>query len=182
MVSGVDVGRVTSITLTGDSVEVEARIDRSTILKEDAHATIVSHQLMDGKLIELHPGTSTVPLPENRVIRGTYVPGIMNLTQILYGRRQQIAQIITDLEMTTGHMRSLFSEATSDSNSLGVTLQNLVNLTNRLDSFFRDNAGMLRTTLTNLERSSIILNDFLASQDSTARKLLTEGRELTEQL
>lgn len=182
VVSGVDVGRVTSISLRGDSVMVTTRISHEVTLKKDASVVIASLQLMGGKVIDLSPGTSAEPLPKHQVIRGTYIPGITNLVQILYSRRQEIGQLITHLEETAGQMKSLFNAASSDSNSLGTVVQNLTNLSGRLDSFFQDNAGMMQTTLTNLEQSSTILNNFLSSQDSNARQFLFQGRQLASQL
>jgi|GEM_PF-1665472 len=182
VISGVEVGKVSSITLVGDSVIVKARIHQSVQLYQDAQATIVSHQLMDGKLIDLSPGSSGTPLQEDHIIRGTYVPGIMNLTQILYGRREEIGRMITDLQQTASQMRQLFNQVPADSFAVGTAMQNLVHLSTRLDTFIEANAGMVHSTLSNLEQSSVLVNDFLASQDSAARHLLVEGQALTAKL
>lgn len=182
VISGVEVGKVSSISLVGDSVIVEARIHRNITLYQDAAATIVSHQLMDGKLIDLSPGSSGIPLDANHIIRGTYVPGIMNVARILYGRREQIGRMITDLEQTASQMRQLFNQVPADSPAMGTALQNLIRLSTRLDTFIRVNAGMAHSTLANLEQSSALVNNFLVSQDSAARQLLTEGQALTSQL
>ncbi len=179
--SGVNVGRVTSIRIAGDSVEVRARIDREISLHRDATAAVVSEEIMGGRVIRIAPGTSPEPLPEHAVIHGKYVPGITQLTEVFYSNRQNLETVLADLQVTVSSLRQLMGD-TLTQETISSAVQSLKSTAMQVDSFLQDNTTALETSLSNLEQSSGILRKVLTEEEQNLRDLLSGGAAMTASL
>lgn len=181
-VSGVEIGRVQSIALQGDSVLVAVRLTRDVQLKTDARATIVSTELMGGRHVEIQPGDASESLAEKAIIRGEYIPGIANLAEVFHENRSSIQQLISDLETSATSLKLLLGDTLGSARRLHSAIRDFASTASRLDSFLNRYSSSLATAVENLEQSSTMVRDFLTSEGQNARGLLSSGRELTRQL
>ncbi|HKJ68564.1 MAG TPA: MlaD family protein [bacterium] len=181
-VSGVEIGRVSSIALQGDSVLVTARLTRDVQLKADARARIISSELMGGRQVEIQPGNAATPLPGNAVIRGEYVPGIANLAEVFHENRSNVQHLISDLETSAASLRVLLGDTLGTARRLNSAIRDFASTAARLDSFLDQYSSSLAVTVENLEQSSNLVRNFLTSEGQHARDLLAAGRDLTRQL
>jgi len=78
-VAGVPKGVVDDFVVGGDSVDVIIGLDKDIILFSDASAIIANRELIGGKKVEVHPGSSGGFLKEGGVFRGTFAGGLEDL-------------------------------------------------------------------------------------------------------
>lgn len=78
-VSGVPKGVVDDFIVRKDSVDVIVGVDKDIILYSDAFAIISNQELLGSKKVEVDPGNSGKPLPENGVFRGTFAGGLEDI-------------------------------------------------------------------------------------------------------
>ena len=181
-ISGVTVGRVSAIEIQQDSVLVSVRITKDVQLKQDASAEIVSAELMGGKKIEFSPGSVAEPLAEGKVIKGTYTPGITELTSMFEDNRGDISQLLSDIKATVQGLKEIIGTEPEQENSLRAALVNMTSTTNQVDSLLRQNSRAINSTVNNLEQSSAILRQFLASEEQNASELLASSKKLASDI
>ncbi len=177
-VSGVQVGRVSSLTITGDSVRVRAKVVSNINYQTDATASIESAELMGGKLVEVNPGHSGKPLAENAIIPGKYAPGINDLAATLGKDYGDIKSILGNVQVVTAELKQIFGSK-QDSESIQSTLKHISATSQQLDSLLIHNSSALQTSIQNLEYSSTMLRNFLDSENERAHRLLDSTEKLT---
>lgn len=176
-VSGVQVGRVTSVQIVGDSVQVKAKVGGKVDFNSDATATISNAELMGGKLVDISPGKSAQPLGENEVIPGTYAPGIGEIASTFGDQAINIQSIMQNIKTITSRLK-LFFQGDSESQTIQSTLQHISATSQRIDSLMFNNADALQKSITNLEHSTTILREFLSDEKDRARRLISSTEEL----
>ncbi|MBS1272242.1 MAG: hypothetical protein MAGBODY4_01382 [Candidatus Marinimicrobia bacterium] len=181
-VSGVNVGRVKTIRIEQDSVVVTARIEKDVPLRRDAKAAIVNAELMGGKKIDLKPGKSQESFPEEKIIIGDYVPGIMDLAGVLENREGDLNTLLSDLIVTVRSLKELLGNGQEEEGDLRTVMENLASTTARVDTLMKVNEVAIRRTLDNLEESSKILRNFMGSEERRAKALLAAGETLSGKL
>ncbi|MBX7150131.1 MlaD family protein [bacterium] len=92
-VSGLRVGKVTDINLTGDSVLVAISINNSVQLRSDVQAVISSIDFFGGKKLEIVPGKSEESFNTKNRIIGSREPDLTELTS-------QLKEIANDVKGT----------------------------------------------------------------------------------
>lgn len=180
-VSGVQVGRVKSVQIVGDSVMIKAKVGGNVQFKADASAIIRSAELMGGKLVEIKPGQSTQPLPENAVIIGKYAPGVGEIASSFGNEVGGVKSILTDIRTVTDQLKSMFA-GDSEAQTIQSTLHHIAMTSQRLDSLLLKNADALQSSITNLEQSTTILHNFLSNEQGRARRLLGATEDLANTL
>lgn len=181
-VSGVNVGRVKSVEIVHDSVKVVARIDKEISLRKDATAAIVNAELMGGKKIELNPGQLKKMWDPNHQIVGEYVPGIMDLADVIENREDDFNTLFSDLITSVKSLKKLLGNDSEREGNLQTVMENLSSTTARVDTLMQVNSKAVETTLKNLEESSNILRNFLGKEESRAKSLLSAGERISEQI
>ena len=86
--AGVEIGRVTAVTLTPDyRAHVTLHLLPTVTLQEDARAVIKSVGLIGERYVEILPGQASTPLPHGGRIRHTEAPVDMQeiITQFIFG-------------------------------------------------------------------------------------------------
>jgi len=181
-VSGVEVGRVNSITLQEDSVLVIVHLTRPIQLQRDASASIISSELLGGKQIEIERGTASEPLAPNQIIKGDYVPGISSLTEVLYSNRQNFQQILSDIEASMASFRRFFGDTTGNVRKLNESIQNLEESTSYLNEFLQRNNSAMQATLDNIEQSSGAIRELVSAESENLQGLISNSRDLADRL
>jgi len=93
MVSGLKVGKVTDIQLTGDSVFVSVSISNSVQLRSDVTGLIASTDFFGGKKVDIVPGKADQKYDGKTIVRGQREPDITELTS-------QLKEIAVDVKGT----------------------------------------------------------------------------------
>jgi phospholipid/cholesterol/gamma-HCH transport system substrate-binding protein len=93
LVSGLKVGKVTDIQLTGDSVMVLVSLSNSVQLRADVTGLIASSDFFGGKKVDIVPGKSGKKYDGKSVVRGQREPDITELTS-------QLKEIAVDVKGT----------------------------------------------------------------------------------
>ena len=78
-VSGVPKGVVDDFIVQKDSVDIIIGVDKDITLYKDATAIISNQELLGSKKVEVNPGNSGDPLPENGMFRGTFAGGLEDI-------------------------------------------------------------------------------------------------------
>lgn len=180
-VSGVQVGRVSSLQIKGDSVQVRTKVSSDVDYQTDATASIESAELMGGKLVEVQPGHSGKPLPQGAIIRGTYAPGVNELASTLGNDYGEIRTILDDIRVVTSKLKEIFG-GEQETQSIQATLKHIAATSKRLDSLVLDNSDALQASIQNLERSSTLLRNFMDSENDRAHRLLDSADKLSANL
>ena len=180
-VSGVQVGRVTSVEIVGDSVRVKAKVSGSIDIRADAVASIQSAELMGGKLVEIKPGSASEPLGEDASISGSYAPGIGEVASTFGTQAAKVSAIMEDIKTVTQRLKSLFASE-EETQTIQSALRHIAATSQRLDSLLLQNADALQSSITNLEHSTSLLNNFLSSEQERAHRLLQTTEQLANNL
>ncbi|NUS44597.1 MAG: MCE family protein [Mycobacteriaceae bacterium] len=152
-VAGIDVGKVRSMALRGDHVEVALNVHRSVHFGPDAHASIKVSTLLGSRYVDLAPGNGK-GLPHSRIaVANTSVP--YNLADVI--------------QVGTPKFESL------DSKKLAATL-------NALEKQFGDSAPMAAQALDSVGELTKVINsrrnefDALLRHLSTVTQILSDNR------
>ncbi len=105
-VNGVNLGTVKDIELQPTDVIVTMAFPDHIDLHSDASASIAMLELVGGKKIELHPGTTPQPFPANGIIPGTDAGDISSIVSM-------ITSLSSTLVSITGKTDTLFTSLSS---------------------------------------------------------------------
>jgi len=180
-VSGVQVGRVSTLKIHGDSVRVRTKVSSDVEYQTDATASIESAELMGGKLVEIQPGHSGKPLPQGAILQGKYAPGVNELASTLGNDYGEIRIILDDIRVVTSKLKEIFG-GEQETQSIQATLKHIAVTSKRLDSLVLDNSGALQASIQNLEHSSTLLRNFMDSENERAHRLLDSADKLSTNL
>src|SRR5579859_3835089 len=107
--SGVRVGNVKSIRLvTPGSVDVTFDVQHGPPPREDAQAQIVAADLFGARFIEYSPGTSSRPMPPNRVVHGIRMEDISGMDTQLSGQGKDV---MTEVVLVSHQLRLTLENA-----------------------------------------------------------------------
>ncbi len=184
-VSGVNLGSVDRIEFEDvGKVVVTLRVSPKVKPKIDAMAKLTTVGLVADAVINFHPGTSSEPLPEGRIIQGSVDQGLMELGAELGGQAKQVLGGVNDiankrladnlnatLESFQRLSATYANTRTGPIAELTATMQSLQRLSTRLDSAIGQ--ASLATTL---RKSDTLMTTLTGSTESftvTAARLDT---------
>lgn len=147
-VAGIPVGEVEKIELKGTRARVWLRIRKDLGVREDAAISKRSESLLGDYLLDLSPGSDGAPpLPTGGEIRR--VVDAQGMDQVM----GSLSEITADIQEVTGSLRDVLGGDRGTA-SMEQIVENMVRLTEALDSTVRDNSGQLTTILANVEKIS----------------------------
>lgn len=147
-VAGIPVGEVEKIELEGTRARVWLRLRDDVALREDAAVSKRSESLLGDYLLDLFPGSASAPpLASGGEIRR--VVDAQGVDQLM----GSLSEITADVREVTGALREVLG-GDRGAASMEQIVENLVRLTEALDSTVRDNSGQLTTILANVEKIS----------------------------
>lgn len=197
MVRGLDMGKVTSVDLTGDGVLVSLRLPGEITLREDAVLTLGSAGIMGERMVAVEPGVGAAIDVANHVFDGEYEAATTELvgtvevlntavlsflarTEELIASLQDDEILVRTLENTAETTKIAGEVLTENRKELARATKSMAALTERMGSFLDENGddlskgidGLVRATDT-MDTLAIKLNGVLDGTD----ELLTALRE-----
>jgi phospholipid/cholesterol/gamma-HCH transport system substrate-binding protein len=161
--SGVRVGNVKSIILvTPGNVDVTFDVQHGPPPREDAQAQIVAADLFGARFIEYTPGTSSRPLPPNRVVHGA--------------RMEDISGMATSL---SGQGKDVMTEAILVSHQLRLTLENANRLLTTLNGSSATAMDTMIASLGELRRALQRMDQLVAQTSPAAEQTMRNAQAAT---
>ena len=161
-VSGVTKGKVKDVMLDNGKVESRIIIESDATLYNDASFIIKNYGLMGERYVFIDPGTSGTELDYSQIQQGSTDAGTSELIGLFGETMRDVKKIMSDIRNTVASESNL--------NNMTELAASLNNLSNRLNEFFLDNKGAIKTTFTNIEQVSGKLVNLV---DSNAARLDT---------
>lgn len=161
--SGVRVGNVKVIRLvTPGNVDVTFDVQHGPPPREDAQAQIVAADLFGARFIEYSPGTSSRPLPPNRVVHGV--------------RMEDISGMATSL---SGQGKDVMAEAILVSQQLRLTLENANRLLTTLNASSATAMDTMIASLGELRRALQRMDQLVAQTTPAAEQTMRNAQLAT---
>lgn len=204
-VNGFKIGSVRSMDLLkSDSTQVAMNIEESYDIPKGSIAVLRSSGVLGGKFIEIQKSDAEELVPHNGTIEGVYEQGIMdsfaeegeklsnnistsiqgveefvsNLNETLNkGSREDISQILGNLEASTGSLKELIQRRQTDLDSMIIAAQNTMA---NIDEISSENKEALSQFITNLEATSAEMEELsigLNKTNTTLSEILVKINE-----
>ncbi len=196
-VAGVEVGKVSSVALSGAEVEVVLRVKKGNEqrITSDSRASIGSLSLLGEPVIDISPRMTGTPLKDGDYIAAGRAPG--QLADVADGARESLEQmtgILRDIRSGKGTVGKLFSD-----DELYKEITGFVSAAEGVASYLRDGRGSigrlikdpvvyerLNASLENLQEMTRRINagegslGRLLKDDALARSLTTTSSNLED--
>lgn len=187
-VSGVDKGKVTTLVLTGDGVEVHLLLGTDVQLKSDAQFVIKNLGLMGERFIAISPGQSDRPLDYSIPVVGHYDAGlpevmglmgemITELRNLVFVFRRHVGSDTTlkRLNQTIANFEKLSALAVDylarNEQKLDETADNFLSSSRTLKTMLADNAPRIDSTVARFERTSANMERVILRLDTLSHSL-----------
>ncbi|HEX2788292.1 MAG TPA: MlaD family protein [Ignavibacteria bacterium] len=138
-VKGVKMGKVNSIEVRGDSVEINFSVAEDIKITNDYSIEIAVLELMGGKAVNIDPGKGTVEIDYNQPLKG--------------GRNADVGMMFRQVNDLMDEVRALVAKFGENSDKINQVLTNVNSLVSD-----ENVEGSLKTTLRNFEKTSVDLN------------------------
>lgn len=138
-VKGVKMGKINSIEVTGDSVQVDFSIADDVKITNEYNVEIAVLELMGGKAVNIDPGKGPLEINYNEPLKG--------------GKNADIGTMFRTVNDIMDDVKALIAQFGENSNNINKVLNNVNSLVSD-----ENMQGSLRTTLRNFELTSRDLN------------------------
>jgi phospholipid/cholesterol/gamma-HCH transport system substrate-binding protein len=155
-ISGLEMGKVGSISLQDGRVRTELLIEEEVVLKEDCSVEVRSIGLMGERYIHILPGSSGERLVPGSVIEGKYTAG---LPEVAAG----MGEIIDEMRQAAESLKRAVA-TTEDDPTLGESLAKLNLLTTEILAFLRENRDDIRSTTRSMRQISDDVGEVVGSK------------------
>lgn len=177
LVSGVPKGGVASIKTVEDGAHVEILVDRDVKVMEDASAVIRVMEITGGKKIELDPGESSRPLPDDAEIPGLNQGDVGAMLAFVGNLAHDIAPMLRRLDSTLVAVNDIVGDEAFREDVVQ-TLDNFSSLSADLRSLVRNNRGRIERTLNNVDALAANLRGVADRNAPVVERLLTNTESL----
>ena len=109
-VKGVEMGRVSSIELVGDSIRVDFTLDETIKVKEDYKIEIAMLELMGGKKLYITPGKSSVEIDYSKPLYGRNSVDFLSLMNSVSELSVEVKTLIQDFSKTNDRLNGNHSK------------------------------------------------------------------------
>ncbi|MCL5268530.1 MAG: MlaD family protein [Bacteroidetes bacterium] len=174
---GLKVGNITDAFITRNGVLLKLKIEDVDKIPIDSRFEIGDFSLINGKAIEITPGTSTTFLAPNDTVIGVSGYGMNQAVAGLQSLETQISSVLSNVDTLTGHdtqhrldllltnmNRTILALNAQVDGNLRQTLTNVNEITS-------DNKENIKTLINSLSDNSRKLSAFLESSSKTAQQL-----------
>jgi len=106
-VKGVEMGRVSSIELVGDSIRVDFTLDETVKVKEDYKIEIAMLELMGGKKLYITPGKSSFEIDYSKPLYGRNSVDFLSLMNSVSELSVEVKTLIQDFSKTNDRLNEV---------------------------------------------------------------------------
>jgi phospholipid/cholesterol/gamma-HCH transport system substrate-binding protein len=145
-VSGLELGKVQSISLEEGKVRTEVLIEQGIVLRSDLSVEIQSIGLMGEKYVHILPGTSGEILPPGSKIEGDYKAGLPEVVA-------DVGDLMEEAKAAAESLNRLVSGVEGNFN-LGENLARLSEVSNEILAILRENRADIRSTARSMKSVS----------------------------
>ena len=162
-VKGVEMGRVSSIELVGDSIRVDFTLDETVKVKEDYKIEIAMLELMGGKKLYITPGKSSVEIDYSKPLYGRNSVDFLSLMNSVSELSVEVKTLIQDFSKTNDRLtevlinvndivgdRQMKMDLKSTASNFEVTSRNLNALVSENRVSLRNLTGKVDYTIDNV--------------------------------
>jgi len=167
--SGVDVGKVTGLELSGLGARVEAKIRKGVVVYRDSNFTVGSTGIIGSKFLQIdqgHPESGV--LPPGSVVQGVSPTSIEQALTKALGSMQDL---MDGLSGKAGKETPLTKNINATVENLRASVENLRDLTANLDDLVSDTKPELTRALQRLDDITAKLDSTLGHTNSVAASL-----------
>lgn len=179
-VAGIEVGRVTDISLVGDKAEVVLALRQGLKVYADSQVSIQTRGVLGDKFVVITPGTSGFPqIKDGDRIARSYTPADMNELFDKVGRiaddlgqvskslahsmggpqgERNLAEIVTNLKELTAGLNTVVK---TNTDGIAAIVSNLQAFSADLKTISRENKQGIRHIIANLDKASTNINTVL---------------------
>lgn len=173
VVNGVRRGMVTSIANHDGAVMISADLDFIDDLKSDATARITILEITGGKKIEINPGKASSNFDINKEIPGYATSDIADLVAQVGEVSTDLIKLVKNLDTLTTEANSIMADKKFAAN-LKNSVQNLSDVSTKLNTFLTDNYSTLQTTVKDIKVLMADLKSAVKKYDPELEKLLSK--------
>lgn len=155
LVNGLKEGFVESIENKNNNIIVICDLEKDISLKKDATFGILMLDLMGGKKIEIHPGTSEEPLDYSKVQNGKFAGDISTAIAVLSNVQDDLVDVIKEVKISLNNVNELFLN----------------------DSLFNEAENVLK----NMNMLTYKVNKLIESNEKDISSLIKSTKELTDE-
>lgn len=177
LVHGVPKGGVASVRTVEEGALVEILVDRDVQPMKDASAVIRVMEITGGKKIELDPGASTEPLPDNAAIPALNQGDIGAMLAFVGDMAHDIAPMLKRLDSTLAAVNEIVGKE-EFRNDVVRTLDNFATLSTDLRNLVGNNRGRIEQTIRNVDALAANLREVADKNGPTVERLLTSAESL----
>lgn len=142
---GIPVGTVQDVRLQKSGVLAALKLNGHPEIPVDSRFLIKEASLLGGMSVEIEPGTSTTMLAAGARVKGSAQSGILSMAESGSGVKEQVSQILANINALSGH------ETTKN---IYATLESLNALSSSLQAVVNENKQALAATMSNLQQVS----------------------------
>jgi len=169
-VAGIQVGEIAEIRLEGTRARVTLRIRNDVPMHVDAGIAKRSESMLGDFLLDLTPGSDTVPLmPEGGEIKKVLDRTGMDQTF------DKLNIIAADIQEVTTSLRSVLGGEKGAGNLQSI-MENMVQLSASMEKTIVDSGEKLNAVLRNLETASGAVSSLTHSEEDNFRQIVTNVR------
>lgn len=179
-VNGVRKGYVKEIDLSKDKVITILQLDGDVDLKNDSKFSVMMLDLMGGKKIEIYPGFSNEEINYSKIQNGEFVGDIASAMAMLGSVQTDLVDVIKDIKITLSNINGVITDKDFN-NNLKISLENLVDISNKIDKLLAQNSAEINKLLQNGNELTTNVNDFIKfNKDSISQTITSIKQVLNE--
>lgn len=177
--SGVPVGKVTKVKVSGQGVDVEMEVNKDVEIPIDSTLTITTNGFIGDKLVAITPGKSKTYITSGDVIKGS---GTGSMDKVL----DQADKMMQAATKTMNSINAVIGDKkTQDAlkNTLQMTqviAQNTADLTGQLNSMAGENRGNIHAITSNMVGLTENMEGITNQLDTTLKNIDGDGQTSTE--
>ncbi len=176
-INGVRKGYVNDISLKQNKVITSLQLDEDVILKTDAKFFVMMLDLMGGKKIDIFPGSSSDFIDKNKVQYGEFVGDIASAMAMFGSVQNDLVDVIKDVKITLSNVNNTLTDKEFNKN-LKISLENLVDISNKLDILLDQNSGEINKLLKNGNELTFQVNELIKTNKDSVSQTLTSIKQV----
>lgn len=176
-INGVRKGYVKDISINQDKVLTLLQLDENVTLKNDSKFYITMLDLMGGKKIEIYPGSSAEVIDKNKIQNGEFVGDIASAMAMLGSVQSDLVDVIKDVKITLSNVNNILTDKEFN-NNLKISLENLAEISNKLDNLLNQNSTEINKLLKNGNELTTQVNELIKTNKDSVSQTLTSIKQV----
>lgn len=176
-INGVRKGYVKDISINQDKVLTLLQLDENVTLKNDSKFYVTMLDLMGGKKIEIYPGSSAEVIDKNKIQNGEFVGDIASAMAMLGSVQSDLVDVIKDVKITLSNVNNILTDKEFN-NNLKISLENLAEISNKLDNLLNQNSTEINKLLKNGNELTTQVNELIKTNKDSVSQTLTSIKQV----